>query len=160
MRVTHTTKVRADRSRKSIILTLSDARRLTSSNSPRLRCRSYNVPSLLLPNGSLRTTPLVADALLEIGEVFLVTARFLRKGPGQPANFLQMDQVALDMATGRLVLMPPYGASAFSALPMMPCLHSISSRKRTAKLGKRKTNGIIASGTFAKYYARGWVDHR
>jgi len=108
---------RGDRHRAEHIITLSlaDVRRLPATSSPRLRCRFYDAPPRRLPSGLPRTTPLVADALLEIGGGFLVVARILRDAPGQPPSRLQVGREARDMATGRTVLMPPYAPGLIRA---------------------------------------------
>ena len=105
----------AVRARESVTLSLADARLLPAGHGPRLRCRFYSAPPRILPNGLPRTTPLVADALLELGGTFVVAARVLRDGPGQPPSRLQVEREARDTATGRLVLMPPYAPALLRA---------------------------------------------
>lgn len=105
----------AIRARETLTVSLADARQIPPGDSPRLRCRHYDAPPKFLPNGLPRTTPLVADALLEIGGAFLVTARILRDAPGQPASRLQVEREARDTDTGRLVLLPPYGPGLLRA---------------------------------------------
>ena len=100
---------------ESITLSLADARKLPAGDAPRLHCRHYSAPPRLLPNGLPRTTPLYADALLLIGDAFLVTARVLRDGPDAPPSRLQVEREALDTATGQRVLMPIYAPGLLRA---------------------------------------------
>ena len=99
----------------AVTLPLTEARYLPPGHCPRVVCRAYWPVPKTLPNGLVRTAPLVADALLLIGGSFLVTARVLRSGPGQPANLFQIDQVAWDTTTDRQVLMPPFAPSIIRA---------------------------------------------
>ena len=121
-----------------VTLSLADARDLPSSNSPRLRCRFYNASPRLLPNGLPRTTPLVADAILEIGETFLVVARILQEASKQqPKSWLQVERKAHDEATGQLVLMPPYAPGLIrAAYDTMAAQQVILSARRAAQ-GRR-----------------------
>ena len=100
-------------------ISLADVQRLPRGASSRLVCHEYDAPFLLLPNGLRRMTSLVADAQFVIGDAFLVTARILRDGPGQPPNCLQMERQALDIATGWIVEMPPYAPGLIRAVSDM-----------------------------------------
>ena len=125
----------AVRASESITLSLADARRLPPGNAPRLRCRFYDAPPRRLPNGLPRTTPLVADALLEIGGAFLVTARVLRDGLGGLPSRLQVEREARDKATGRIVRMPSYAPglirAAYDALASQQVL--VNARQQAGK---------------------------
>lgn len=91
-----------------LTLPLSEARRLTGGQSPRLTCRAYWPVPKTLPNGLPCLSPLMADAQLVIGGGFRVIARVLRPGPGLPPSLLQIEQAAFDVRLGRWVRLPPY----------------------------------------------------
>ena len=88
-------------------ISLADVQRLPPGSCPRVSCLTYDAPAHLLPNGLPRMTLLVADVQLVIGSEFIVTARIVRRGPGQPSSCLQIERRAWDTASGRSVLMPP-----------------------------------------------------
>lgn len=115
-------------------ISLADVQRLPRVASSRLECQVYDAPPFLLPNGSPRMTPLVADAQFLIGNAFLVTVRILRDGPGQPPNRLQMKRQALDIATGGIVEMPPYALGLLRAVfDIMASKQVIVNARRAAR---------------------------
>jgi hypothetical protein len=130
---------RGDRcwSKESVTLSLADARNLPPSNSPRLHCRFYDAPSRLLPNGLPRTTPLIADAILEISNTFLIVARILRGASEQPQSWLQVGREAHDKETGHIVLMPPYAPGLIRAAYDAMAAQQVFLSARQAAQGRR-----------------------
>lgn len=123
----------ADTDRRMTI-PLADIRKIPRPLHSRVKARWYDIPAKRLPNGLPRTTPLVADAGLTLGDQFSIHARILGDGQGK-ATWLQLDRDAFDAVLRHDTIMPSYADAVLRGVFDTMCQQHLLAQARQSRRG-------------------------